>query len=48
MINDGRQALEAQPYISLIPCAVMFATVLALNLAGDRMREFLDVKEVGL
>jgi peptide/nickel transport system permease protein len=48
MINDGRQALQTEPYISLIPCAVMFLTVLALNLAGDRVREYLDVKEVGL
>jgi peptide/nickel transport system permease protein len=48
MINDGRQALETEPYISLIPCAVMFLTVLALNLAGDRVREYLDVKEIGL
>jgi peptide/nickel transport system permease protein len=48
MINDGRQALQTEPYISLIPCAVMFITVLALNLAGDRVREFLDVKEGGL
>lgn len=48
MINDGRQALREEPYISLIPCAVMFLTVLSLNLAGDRVREFLDVKEVGL
>jgi peptide/nickel transport system permease protein len=48
MINDGRQALQTEPYISLIPCAVMFVTVLALNLAGDRVREYLDVKEGGL
>ena len=48
MINDGRAALEQDPYISLIPCAWMFLTVLALNLAGDRVREFLDVKEGGL
>jgi peptide/nickel transport system permease protein len=48
MINDGRQALTTAPYISLIPCAVMFLTVLSLNLAGDRVREYLDVKEVGL
>jgi peptide/nickel transport system permease protein len=48
MINDGRQALQTEPYISLIPCAVMFVTVLSLNLAGDRVREYLDVKEGGL
>lgn len=48
MINDGRSALETEPYISLIPCLIMFLTVLALNLAGDRVREYFDVKEVGL
>ena len=31
MINDGRQALQTEPYISLIPCAIMFLTVLALE-----------------
>jgi peptide/nickel transport system permease protein len=48
MINDGRAALEKEPYISLIPCIWMFLTVLALNLAGDRVREYLDIKEGGL
>ena len=36
------------PLIALIPCFVMFLTVLALNLAGDRVREYFDVKEGGL
>ena len=36
------------PMISLIPCFVMFLTVLSLNLAGDRVREYFDVKEGGL
>ena len=31
-----------------IPCAVMFVTVLALNLAGDRLREYFDIKEGAL
>ena len=48
MINDGRAALETEPYITLIPCAVLFLTVLALNLAGDRVREYFDIKEGGL
>lgn len=48
MINDGRTALETDPFICLIPCLVMFLTVLSLNLAGDRIREYLDVKEGGL
>jgi peptide/nickel transport system permease protein len=48
MINDGRAALETEPYIVLVPCAVLFLTVLALNLAGDRVREYFDIKEGGL
>jgi len=48
MINEGRNALETEAFISMIPAAVLFLTVLALNLAGDRVREYLDVKEGGL
>ncbi len=48
MINDGRAQLENYPYMSLIPCVVMFLTVLSLNLAGDRVREFFDIKEGAL
>jgi len=45
MINFGVQYLQNFPHITLIPCAVMFLTILSLNLAGDRMREYLDVKD---
>jgi len=48
MINEGRNFLATNPMISLIPCFVMFLTVLSLNLAGDRVREYFDVKEGGL
>ncbi len=48
MINEGRNFLATHPAISLIPSAVMFLTVLSLNLAGDRVREYFDVKEGGL
>ena len=48
MISDGRRYLETAPWISLMPCLVMFLTVLALNLAGDRLREFFDIKEGSL
>jgi peptide/nickel transport system permease protein len=48
MINDGRAALETEPYITLIPCAVLFLTVLSLNRAGYRVREYFDIKEGGL
>lgn len=48
MINDGRAQLATYPYMSLIPCLVMFLTVLSLNLAGDRIREYFDIKEGAL
>jgi peptide/nickel transport system permease protein len=48
MINDGRSDIEDAVWISLVPATAMFLTVLALNLAGDTMREFFDVKETGL
>lgn len=38
MIADGREALERVPHVSLIPAAVMFLTVLSLNLLGDALR----------
>ena len=37
MVLDGQRDLERFPYISLIPAALFVATVLALNLVGDRL-----------
>jgi len=48
MINEGKGYLATNPMISLIPCFVLFLTVLSLNLAGDRVREYFDVKEGAL
>ncbi len=45
MISFGAKILEDHPHVALIPCAVMFITILSLNLAGDRVREYLDVKD---
>jgi peptide/nickel transport system permease protein len=45
MINDGRGKLEDAPFISLIPSAMMFVTVLAFNLIGDVFRGRFDVRE---
>jgi len=46
MIVSGKPALEnGAPWISLIPSAVLFLTVLALNFSGDRIREYTDVTE---
>jgi len=44
MISDGVEELEEDAYISMVPSFFMFMTILALNLMGDRMRQFTDVK----
>ena len=48
MINDGRSVLEQAPWVTLMPCLVLFLTVLSLNLAGDRLREYFDIREGAL
>ena len=45
MINEGRQNLEDAPWISLMPAAVMFLTILAFNLIGDVLSKRFDIKE---
>ena len=45
LIEGGRQSLNDTPWISLVPCAVMFLTLLSLNYAGDQLRRWFDVKE---
>ena len=48
MIADGRAFIADAWWISLMPCFILFLTVLALNLAGDRLREFFDIREGAL
>jgi peptide/nickel transport system permease protein len=48
MIEQGRGSLDNAPWISLIPCAVMFATLLAFNYAGDKLQTYFDVKEAAI
>jgi len=47
MIYGGEPKLAdgTAPFISLIPAAIMFLTVLSFNLVGDRLRKGLDVRE---
>ena len=42
MVADGRNYLADAPWVSLVPGAAIFATVLAINLVGDALREALD------
>ncbi len=45
---SGTTELRESFYMAGLPIAVLFATVLALNFAGDRLRNYFDVKEISL
>lgn len=42
MIAEGREVLDETPHVSMIPALVMFLTVLAFNLIGDRLRVYFE------
>jgi peptide/nickel transport system permease protein len=48
MIAEGGQVLAQAPLVALWPSVAMFATVLALNFAGDRLQGHLEVREGAL
>lgn len=48
IIASGRGDLDKAAHVVFFPAAVMFITVLAFNLAGDRLREVFDLKEGAL
>ncbi len=48
LIQGGRQQLDETPHVSLLPCLVMFISLLALNYVGDKLRSIFDVREVRL
>ena len=48
LIGAGSRELENSPWIAFGPIIILFLTVLALNYAGDRVRSYFDVREVGL
>jgi peptide/nickel transport system permease protein len=39
MIAEGREVLSAAPHVCLIPAALLFLTVLSLNVLGDTLRD---------
>jgi peptide/nickel transport system permease protein len=45
MIAEGRRHLDSTAHLSMIPAAVMFLTVLAVNFVGDALRSRFDVRE---
>lgn len=40
--------LESAPWMAFTPIAFLFLTVMALNFAGDRLRDYFDVKELSI
>ena len=48
LFGSGSRDLQEAPWISMGPILILFLTVLALNFAGDRVREYFDVREVSL
>ena len=48
MIGEGRESLEAAPWIAFIPAGAMFLTVLSFNVVGDTLRAITDPREVAL
>ncbi|MFT7474019.1 MAG: peptide/nickel transport system permease protein [Verrucomicrobiales bacterium] len=44
--GSNARTLQSGPHAALFPIAVVFLTVLALNFAGDRLREVFDAKEL--
>ncbi len=48
LTGSGPRVLESAPWVAFAPIATLFVTVLALNFAGDRIREFTDVRDVSL
>ena len=48
MIVDGAglRDLQNATHVAMLPIVVMFVTVLSLNFAGDRIRQYFDVREL--
>lgn len=44
MIRDGTRYMLVAPHLVLVPGLALMMVVLAVNLAGDRLRDYLDVK----
>ena len=44
MLADARQFIRSQPWIVTLPGLAILVTVVAINLAGDGLRDALDPK----
>ncbi|MDQ3738620.1 MAG: ABC transporter permease [Actinomycetota bacterium] len=48
LIADSREQIEEAWWMSLFPCFMLFFTVLAFNLIGDRLARRFDIREAAL
>jgi len=48
VLGSSPRTLREGPWVAMFPIGAMFVTVLALNFAGDRLREYFDVRELGI
>ena len=48
LINEGRPQIERAWWATLMPCMMLFVTVLAFNLIGDRIARRFDIREAAL
>lgn len=48
LTGSGTRTLESAPWVAFGPIIVLFLTVMALNFAGDRLRDYFDVKELAV
>jgi oligopeptide transport system permease protein len=42
LIADSFQHLQSFPYLTIVPCVVLSATILALNFLGEGLAEAMD------
>ena len=47
-LGAAPRTLRTGPWVAFAPISAMFLTVLSLNFAGDRLRDYFDVREVGI
>ena len=48
MVAENREAIEDAWWATLFPCLMLFLTVLAFNLVGDRIARRFDIREAAL
>ena len=48
LFGSDSAVLEDAPWVAFAPIIVLFLTVMALNFAGDKLRDYFDVRELAL